>query len=105
MRTFGLFRDFGDAFLKTLQAELRVAKLVSGFMPPVSPLRRRCHQVALQLGYARTHLPSFVLPQCLDPTTPAHLLYCKQPFDKCCVHYAKHTLIYRKRESSNFINC
>ncbi len=72
-------RYFGDAFLETLQAGLRIAKFMSGFETSMAPHGCAHHEVALQFGYARTHLPSLVLKQRFDPSTPAHRSSCQHP--------------------------
>ena len=76
-------RYLGDAFLETLQAELCIAKFVSGFKPPMTSLRCGRHQVALQFGNARTHLPGLVLAQRLDPSTPTHRSSRQNPHKAC----------------------
>ncbi|WP_287068630.1 hypothetical protein [Mesorhizobium sp.] len=68
----------GDAFLETRQAGLRIAKFMSGFETSMASLRCGRYEVALQFRNARTHLPSLVLTQRLDPSTPAHRSSCQQ---------------------------
>ncbi|WP_284284381.1 hypothetical protein, partial [Mesorhizobium amorphae] len=77
--THTFIRYFGDAFLEALQAELSVAKFMSGFETSMASHRCGHHEVALQFGNARTHLPGVLLTQRLDPSTPAHKSSCQHP--------------------------
>ncbi|MER8848813.1 hypothetical protein [Mesorhizobium australicum] len=70
--TATFLRYFSDAFLKTLQAALRIAKFMSGFETPMAPLRCNRHVIALQFGNARTQ-PADPLPDAMHyPSTPAN---------------------------------
>ncbi|OWK19858.1 hypothetical protein AJ88_38060 [Mesorhizobium amorphae CCBAU 01583] len=80
--------------------ELRIAKFMTGFETSMAPHWYGPHEVALQFGYARTHLPSLVLTQRSDPSTPAHRSSCQHP--KTMRAYATETLISGKPKRSKF---
>lgn len=77
--TRAFLRYSGDAFLQAFEAELRIAEFMSGFETSMAPLWCGRHEVALQFRNARTHLPSVVLTQRLDPIPPAHQSSCQHP--------------------------
>lgn len=93
-------RYFGDAFLETRQAKLRIAKFMSGFETSMASLRCGRYEVALQFRNARKHLPSLVLTQRLDPSTPAHRSSCQHP--KSHAGLSTETLISGKPKRSKF---
>ncbi|UVK48546.1 hypothetical protein BPNPMPFG_007936 (plasmid) [Mesorhizobium sp. AR07] len=73
---------------------------MSGFETSMAPLWCGRHEVALQFRNARTHLPSVVLTQCLDPSTPAHRSSCQYP--KSHADLSTETLISAKPKRSKF---
>ncbi|WP_292520219.1 hypothetical protein [Mesorhizobium sp.] len=73
---------------------------MSGFETSMASLRCGGYEVALQFRNARTHLPSLVLTQRLDPSTPAHRSSCQYP--KSHAGLSTETLISGKPKRSRF---
>ncbi|WP_292406431.1 hypothetical protein [Mesorhizobium sp.] len=73
---------------------------MSGFETSMASLRCGRYEVALQFRNARTHLPSLVLTQRLDPSTPAHRSSCQHP--KSHAGLSIETLISGKPKRSKF---
>ncbi|MBT1159507.1 hypothetical protein J1C56_28525 [Aminobacter anthyllidis] len=77
--TSTFLRYSGDAFLETLQAELRNTKFIPGVETSMASLRCGRHEVALQFRNARTHLPGIVLTQPLPASYATETLICGKP--------------------------